>query len=91
MKSKNGTDWDFSNISKYQKLQEIQQMNSDMYPNSGYDVPICFVYLNFFTKNIFPSRMIIDDQYESPHHQFSIQICLKKKMLSTLKHQVFPF
>lgn len=65
-------------------------MNSDMYPNSGYDVPICFVYLNFFTKNIFPSRMIIGDQYESPHHQFSIQICLKKKNAVHIKTPSIP-
>ena len=35
--------------------------------------------------------MIIGDLYESPQNQLSIQICMKKIMLSILKHQILPF
>ena len=34
--------------------------------------------------------MIIGDLHESPQNQLSIQICMKKIMLSILKHQILP-
>ena len=90
MKSKNVTDWNFSFISKNQKFQAIQHMNSNMYPNTSFDVSICLVYFNFFSKKYF-SIMIIGDLYESLQNQLSIQICMKKIMLPILKHQILPF
>ena len=53
-------------------------MNSNIYPNTGFDFPICLVYLNFFSKKKFFSIMILGDLYESPQNQFSIQVCMKK-------------
>ena len=64
-------------------------MNSNMYPITSY-VWICLVYFSFFSKKYF-FIMIIGDLYESPQNQLSIQICMKKIMLSILKHQILPF